>query len=262
MPSTSTSKRLIDMAAPALILLAAALLYGHTLHVPWYLDDIDAIPENFLIRDPWAALGGAFTRRGMLNLSFALNYQLFGLSLPAFHVVNIAIHATAACVAWLILRRLFVGRPAVALLGGLLFVAHPLQTQAVTYVVQRATSLAGLFFLLAFLCYLHARQTLEAGRGWRSPRHLVPYLGAALCGVLAVFTKENAAMLPLVLFAYDRLYPLPQKRSWKRALAYHLPFCLAPLWLAAGVLSAAGGGRCRCTPTWRPCGTTRRSTTW
>lgn len=225
------------LPAALLLPLTVSLLYGHTLHVPWYLDDGGAIRDNLLIRDLWATLENLATRRGLLNLSFALNYRFAGLSLPAFHLVNIAIHAAAGIVVCLILRRLFPGRPLLALLGALLFVAHPLQTQAVTYLVQRAASLGGLFFLLAFYLYLLAREALTPEGGWRRAAFLAPYLGAVGCGALAVLTKENTVTLPLLLLAYERLFPRAPLRSWRQDLLTVLPFCLAPLAAVLAVLA-------------------------
>ena len=214
------------------LLVVTALLYGHTLHVPWYLDDTAAIRDNLLLRDLWAALGQLFGRRGVLNLTFAVNYHLAGLSLPLLHLTNIAIHAATAGIVCLILRRLFPANPTAAMLGALLFLAHPLQTQAVTYLVQRGASLGGFFFLLAFYLYLRSREAAGKYAGHLARISSVRYAGAVLSGALAVMTKENTATLPLVLLIFERLFPQDREKGWRQAIGDVLPFCVVPFGLA------------------------------
>jgi protein O-mannosyl-transferase len=221
---------------PLLLLVAVAALYGHTLQAPFYLDDQWAIIDNHLLRDLPATLGNLFSQRGLTNLTLALNCRLTGLSLPALHLTNIALHAGCGILVWLLLRRLTPGDWP-PLCGALLFVAHPVQTQAVTYLIQRATVLGAFFFLLAVLGSLRARQALAAGSSRSAPAYLWPYLGAVAAGACAVLAKENTATLPLLLLAYDRLFPLPGGRSWRQTLYDSLPFCLAPLLLGVAMLA-------------------------
>lgn len=233
--------RILDVA---LIVSAVGLLYGQTLNVPFYLDDQWAIVEKYLLRDLPATVGQLLSQRGLTNLTFALNYRLTEWALPPLHLVNIALHAGCGVLVWLLLRRFFGDGRWLPLLGALLFVAHPLQTQAVTYLVQRATLLGGFFFLLAVLCYLRARQALAAGATRGSAVYLRPYLGAVAAGACAVLSKENTATLPLVLLALERLLPVPERPSWRRTLLDCLPFCVAPLLVGLLTFSevvAAGG---------------------
>ena len=125
--------------------------------------------------------------------------------MTGYHVVNIVIHVACGilvyllAVATLALRTHTTHAPAlsarrrelVALFAALLFVAHPVQTQAVTYVVQRMTSLATLFYLLALLLYLRGRMT-EAGAG----RPLF-FAGALAAWLLALGSKQTAVTLPV-----------------------------------------------------------------
>lgn len=217
-----------------LIAIAVALLYGHTLHVPFYLDDQWAIVDKYLLRDLPATLSRVFSQRGLNNLTFALNYRFTGLSLPALHLTNIVLHAGCALLVWRLLLRL-IGNTRLALLGALLFVAHPLQTQAVTYLVQRSAVLGTLFFLLAFLFHLRAREALTAGASRRDLSFLLPWCGALVAGACAVLAKENTATLVVVLFAYDRLFPLPVLCSFRQQCSYYLPFAVIPL-LLGGVM--------------------------
>ena len=226
-----------DLILPAaLIVLVTALLYAHTLQVPFYLDDVPALVDNPRLRDLGAAFRDIFGQRGLTNLTFALNYRLTGWELAPLHAVNIVLHAGCGLLAWQLLRRLLGNSRWLPLLGALLLVAHPLQTQGVTYLVQRATTLGTFLFLLAFLLYLRARDQLAAGLAFSSPTVLRPYLGALLAGACAVLAKENTVTLPLLLLAYDRLFPLPAAANRRPNRLTALPFFAVPLAVAAAVL--------------------------
>ncbi len=232
----TTDKRLNDSICAAVIALTVVALYAHTLHVPWYFDDIPSIVENPLIRDLKACFLRLFSQRGVAIFSFALNYRLGGLSLPGYHAVNIAIHLIASWLFFLLLKRVVPSRRPLALLGCLIFAAHPLQTQAVTYVVQRMASLSALFFLLSLFLFVRARESLAAGLKFGAPHHLAFYIGSLAAGVLAVFTKENTAVLPVALLLFTRFF-LPGENNWRELLKYsapHLLACgLALMWLFA-----------------------------
>ena len=210
-----------------LLLLAAVFPYLNTLDAPWYFDDSNNIYENPLVRDLPRALRGVLQERGVAMLSFALNHRLGGVDPTGYHLVNIAIHAGCVVAVWLLLCRLFADRRRWPLIGALLFAVHPLQTQAVTYMVQRMTCLSALFFIGAVSAYLaHLDDS-----GWR--RRTV--YGLALCsGALAVLTKENTAVLPVVLLLAERYFR--PGRNWRTQLTALAPFCLAPLWKVAEML--------------------------
>lgn len=208
-----------------LILAAAFLLYEPALHAPFYLDDHNAIIDHYLLRDLSASLGHIISPRGISTLSFAINYRLSGFSLPPLHLTNIAIHAGSGCLVFLLLRHWFAQRW-IPLLGALLFIAHPLQTQAVTYLVQRAASLATCFFLLAVLLHLRARNALAAGHGRRSRSFLFPHIAAAIVFFLALLSKQNTVTLPLLLIVHDRLFPQNIVRSRREAVCDYLLYAI------------------------------------
>lgn len=219
-----------NFAAIAAIALAVVALYAHTLQTPFYLDDIRVIDNNYLLGKLGATFNRILTPRGVTNYSFALNFLVFGDSVTALHLINIVIHAVSGCLVFLLLKQLVSGRW-LPLSGAILFVAHPLQTQAVTYAVQRAASLATLFVLLAFLFHLRARNFLAEGHGRTSRPYLLAHLSAVIAGALAVLSKENTIILPLILVIYDCLFPLPAKRTFKQSILDNLPFFIAPLLL-------------------------------
>jgi tetratricopeptide (TPR) repeat protein len=197
-------------AASALaVAIAGFVAYSNTFAVPFQLDDGKSIVENPAVRDVASFLASPGTpTRAVAYFSFALNGSLHGLSVAGYHILNLAIHVGAAlCLAFLtafVCRRaepadpaLRKGGAAAGLVAGLLLVAHPLETQAVTYVVQRLASLAALLYLGAALAYGHAAVAERPGR--RAGLYALALAFAAL----ALFTKESAVTLPFALLALD-----------------------------------------------------------
>ncbi|PLX85491.1 MAG: hypothetical protein C0617_04140 [Desulfuromonas sp.] len=196
-----------------LIALAGLAAYANTFGAPFVFDDKYAIVDNPVIKDLGNFVGGAGwdsnPRRFLGFLSFALNYRGGGLEVSGYHVVNLAIHLLCALLVYALCRSIArtslmgggaktVEGGAVACLAGLIFVLHPLQTQAVTYVVQRFASLATLFYLLALVFYLRARLGQEAD-GSRRVRTWFLFLLSFLAAGAALSTKEIAFTLPLAV---------------------------------------------------------------
>jgi len=211
----------------ALLLIAAILPYLNTFDVPWYFDDTNNIVDNPLIRDLPRALRGIFEGRGLAVFTFALNHRFGGLDPTGYHLVNLAIHALTVLAVWRLLLQLPPISPGWAVTGALFFAVHPLQTQAVTYVVQRMTSLSALFFIAATCCYLDYLDSTGRHRRFC-------YLMALGSGVLAVLTKENTAILPVVLLLIERI--ARPGRGWREQLVALAPFLLAPLWKVVELL--------------------------
>lgn len=212
-----------------LIGVAVAALYAHTLHVPFYLDDHYAIAEHPLVKNLGAAFGKVFACRGLSLLTFALNYHFNGLNVVGYHLVNIVIHVGSGWMSLLLLRRIFPQRPWLQLFGALLFVAHPLQTQGVTYLAQRMASLSALLLLSAVYLFTRAREFLAAGGQIRDREHLCWYAAALLTGGLAILAKENAVVLPVALVLFTRSFHASEESRWRPLLTYSAPFAVFPL---------------------------------
>lgn len=243
--NTSETRNWVNspLFAALCIAVLGAVIYGHTLHAPWYLDDTIVIVRNPAIRDLHGVWRDIFAQRGLAMFSFALNYHFHGLELPGYHVVNILIHLVTTFLVYLNLKRVFRNQPVIALSAALLFLAHPLQTQSVTYIVQRMTCLSGLFFFLSLYLYVRARETLSDGKGLTSFRHGLFYLLSLLSGAVAVYTKQNAAILPFCILLFDRFFLPRPRQSIYRQLCYLLPYFAAPVWMALSqfVFPVAGG---------------------
>ncbi len=217
--------------------MAALLTYSNTFSSPFHFDDNSEIVEYKKIRD----LSGFSDFEGVRfvgTLTFALNYHFGGLDVFGYHLVNIVIHiVNGILVFWLVALTLkspkMSGQPGgpesagfLPLAAALLFVVHPVQTQAVTYIVQRYTSLAALFYLLSVVLY--AKWRLEtAGSGGRY--RVIFYLFSILSAVLAMRTKEISFTLPFVILLYEFFF---FGSRWRRAyflIPYLLTLSVIPL---------------------------------
>ena len=249
-------------------MLAAVLAYHNSFSGPFIFDDKPAIAENPTIRQLWPIWkplcppnhGETVTGRPLLNLSFAANYAVNGLNVWGYHVANLAIHVLAALLLFGILRRTFLlpggadipvclmdqdsrGRQEclphryekfyLALAVALLWAIHPLQTESVTYIVQRAESLMGLFYLLTLYCFIRGA-TSGRGRFW--------YAAAVLACLLGMASKEVMVSAPLMILLYDRAFLAGSFReAWRRRYALYL--ALASTWLLLGWLVIVAGDR-------------------
>ena len=227
----------------AVVAAAGLLAYSNSFGVPFQFDD-----PKFLL-DPALGSVSAFlaSPHGAARIvglfTFALDGSVHGTAVAGFHVVNLTIHlCTAICVYFLTAlscrtaapedATLRASAPAAGLVAALLFVAHPVQTEAVTYIVQRFSSLSTLFHVGAVLTYAHA--VLAPSRS----RRALLFASTGLLALLALFTKENAVTLPLSLAAFDlALLPgAPRQRLLRLS-----PFFAALAAAALVFLNAARG---------------------
>jgi tetratricopeptide (TPR) repeat protein len=227
---------------------AGLYAYHNSLRGPYIFDDRFVIPANPRIRHLWPlwdALSppadSAVARRPIVHLSLAINYALGGLDVWGFHAFNLSVHILAALVLWGIVRRTLMlpglgGRyeaaaPWIATTVALLWVVHPLQTESVTYIVQRTESLMGLFFLLTVYCAVRAA----------APPHPLLWSGAAVVScALGMGSKEVMVGAPLMVVLYDRTFLW---KTWTEAFRrrWGLYAGLAATWLVLLALVNMGG---------------------
>jgi Flp pilus assembly protein TadD len=223
----------------ALLIVAAGLWAFHnSLHGPFIFDDIPSIQENRHIRHllpinvaMTAPPGTTVTGRPVVCLTLALNYAVGGLNVWGYHAFNLAIHLISALVLFGILRRTFEGERlrerfgahAVWLAGAIALVweIHPLQTESVTYVVQRTELLMGLFLLLTLYCVLRSDGSAN-GPLWQ--------LAAIVSCALGMGSKEVMVVGPLVVLLYDRVFLARSfGELWRRRAGLYVG--LAATWL-------------------------------
>jgi tetratricopeptide (TPR) repeat protein len=243
-------RRLAAAAPAALIVLAGCAAYWNSFRGVFVFDDPAAIAENPTIRSLWPigrvlsppADGSPVTGRPLVNLSLAVNFALGGTDPWGYHAVNLAIHILAALMLFGIVRRTLLlpslrdrfgtRSTGLALAVALVWVVHPLQTESVTYVCQRAESLAGLLYLGAVYCCLRAFQT-------DAPRWKIAAVAVCLAGMAA---KETMATVPVVVLLYDRTFLAPSLREAIRR-RWRLYASLAATWVLLAVLVVQAGKR-------------------
>jgi tetratricopeptide (TPR) repeat protein len=207
--------------------------YGNSFGGRFVFDDGGSILENPAVRTlwpPWSPLLN--TTRPVANWSFALNYALGGTEVRGYHLGNLLVHLAAALVlfelAWRTLAktaRYARHADSLALAITLLWTVHPLQTQSVTYIVQRMESLMGLFYLLTIYCFVRAQESRRPS-WW--------YIASVICCVLGMGTKEVMVTAPVLVLWYDRTFIAS---SWREILTgrkkYYL--ALAATWILPAV---------------------------
>lgn len=226
---------------PLLIANIAVLAYGNSLGGDFVFDDEHDIVENERIRDPWTAwkpTGGVW--RPVVWVSFAVNHAISRTPVW-FHAVNLVIHLLAALTLYGIVRRTLLldslrsrfekSATWLALAVSLLWMAHPLQTEAVTYIVHRYESLMGLFYLLTIYCFLRGATATQYSIAW--------YVAAVISSAFGMGCKEVMVTAPLIILLYDRIFLC---QSWREVFARRWPVYLglAATWsmLAMQIMSA------------------------
>jgi tetratricopeptide (TPR) repeat protein len=288
----------LDAPRAALVLAAVALIcgalaaYHNSFSVPFIYDDTTAIATNQSLRHLWP-LGPVLSPpaeqttsgRPVINLSLAINYALGGTHVWGYHALNLLIHILAGLTLFGIARRTLL-RPAfpglrragpasnggidsaedttlLALTIAAIWMLHPLQTESVTYTVQRAESLMGLFYLLTLYCFIRGVDaegvrhqdsrvriqkvsvlTPQASSltpfAWPLPSALWLLASVFFC-FLGMASKEVMVSAPLLVLLYDRTFVAGSFRdAWTKRRRLYLG--LATTWILLGYLVASTGG--------------------
>ncbi|MDH3673060.1 MAG: tetratricopeptide repeat protein [Gammaproteobacteria bacterium] len=220
--------------------VAVILVYWPGMHAGFYFDDHQNIVgatalhlTDLRVAAISEAMQDGFLRsRPIANLSMALNHLFGSLEPKGYHWTNLVIHLAVGLALFNLLvqlsihdrRSMAVKRTAIlcAAIVTFLYLLHPLNIQAVTYVVQRMSSMATLFSLIAFTCYIRAR---------RRPTQLarVTWFSCSLLSwMLAVGSKEVALAMPVVVLLYELAF---HREQWQRLRARLNHPCV--LWPAA-----------------------------
>jgi len=281
------------LVACGIVVLAALAVYYDSFSGPFIFDDIASIERNpslhhfgsALTPPPDAGTGG----RPLLNLTFALNYTLGGTNVWGYHAFNFLVHTLAGLTLFGLVRRTLLERPTsniehstskanqsphqirgttfkglgpvdalmLALAVAVLWVVHPLQTNAVTYLSQRAECLMGLFYLLTLYCFIRGAEIRHQVSGVRHQEKdfktqnqeaalplssgLTPdasrlwYSASILACLLGALSKEIIATAPAMVFLYDRTFVAGSfGEAWRQRWRYYLG--LASSWLLLACL--------------------------
>jgi len=248
--------------AGAAIAVAAVAAYHNSLSGEFVFDDQPAIEDNPTIRHLWnlgsvlfpPSGGLTVSGRPMLNLSLAINYAISGTGVWSYHATNLLIHILAGLTLFGIVRRTPIGkirneipvaslgtkfelRNLYALAVALIWTVHPLQTEAVTYVIQRGESLMGLFYLLTLYCFIRSLDDKKSEI--RNSKFEILSVAACLLGMA---TKEVMVSAPIMVLLYDRTFVSGSfQQAWRTRRRYYIG--LACTWLLLAALVAGTGSR-------------------
>ncbi len=191
-----------------ILITLGLVLYGQTLFYPFVFDDHIFITGNPFIKrfENIHLLWQNFPITRLVGFySFAFNYWLNQLNPFGYHLFNICVHLLTTGLVWAVADTLFrITHPGksnkhLPFFIALLFLVHPGQTQAVTYISQRFESMAALFYFSTVFFYLQARITAQ------KPRQFILFALACAFAVIALLTKETAVTLPAMILAVEYL---------------------------------------------------------
>ncbi|MCF6171096.1 MAG: tetratricopeptide repeat protein [Bacteroidales bacterium] len=212
----SAFKKNFTLSSVLLICVIGFLAYSNTFHAEMQFDDGLQIVSKDHINDfsHFASLSDwvAVNKRPLSNFGFALNYYFGGYGVRGYHVVNLIIHLLSALLVFFLAGRVFAAvsedKPSMnpghkelaALFAALIFVAHPIQTQGVTYIVQRMTSQSAMFYLFAVLFYALGRAGQLSGDRRKA---LLFYAATFVSFTASLLSKQIAVTLPFALLLYE-----------------------------------------------------------
>ena len=233
--------RIARWGAVIFVLLCGLVAYGNSFSGPFIFDDVDAIQNNRQLHRLWPHFEAVTTSttlagRPTAAFTFAVDYRLAGLKVGVYHATNLGIHLGCAADFGIVRRTLarwgmFAGqREWVAAFAAALWAVHPLNTEAVTYLVQRTESLAAFFYLGVIYCLV---RRAEGGR------RLWEGLGVLAC-VLGMGCKEMMVTAPVMALLFDRTF---WAGSFKGAMKARggMYAGLALSWVVLGLLLAMHG---------------------
>jgi protein O-mannosyl-transferase len=231
----------------ALIVLVGALAYANSLSGPFILDDDLSIVTSPYIRSLTPLSRVLFPEREspvagrpVVNVSLALNYRLGGLAVRGYHLGNVAIHILCALLLFGVVRRTLnlpalwpaFGRRSrdLAFASALIWMLHPLNTEAVDYVTERTESLMGLFYLLTFYAAIRAIASRRSA-AWQA--------AAVVSCALGMGCKESMATAPFMVVLYDRVFVFDSLKQGIQA-RWRLYGGLAVTWLVVAAMMWSG----------------------
>lgn len=216
-------------------------IYSNTLAASFQFDDVNSVVENSNIRNltNLGAIWNFWPTRFVTFFSFAINYHFGHLNVFGYHLFNIAIHLCSAILVWYfallafaapVMKNKEISRHArsIALFAGLVFVSHPIQIEAVTYISQRAASLATLLYLASLCLYIRSRLARQGNKA------RLFYAGSLIAAILAIFSKEMTITLPLMVTLCEISFFSPKNKiDWKKIIPYLAVSLLVPLTMFA-----------------------------
>ncbi|MFH1655614.1 MAG: tetratricopeptide repeat protein [Candidatus Omnitrophota bacterium] len=215
-----------------LIFLIGFIVYSNSLFNPFVWDDNALIVNNDLIKDTkyffkifTTHIGSKIiptnSYRPLQMVSYMFDYHLWGLNTLGYHLTNIFLHIAAALLAYLLIFILS-KNVLISLITSLFFVVHPLSVEVVTFVSGRADILVALFLLASLILFIRYSE-------YNGARRTTFYCASVLCFILALLSKENAIIFPIILIVFDFILRPVRLKTIKNFVNRHITFLLIDL---------------------------------
>jgi Tfp pilus assembly protein PilF len=222
------------------------VVYKDVIHAPFVFDDMHTIVENEVLHNisRFFQIQILFSQRPLVDLTFSINYFLGGHNSFGYHFLNIIIHFCNGILVYLLsmtfFNYFFINKNTkpnsyegnfhkkiiFAVITTFIFLLHPLQTQAVSYIAQRYTSMAAFFYLLSIIFFIQARSLQKRDQprtGLKSLQVICLYLLVVFSGLAGFLSKQNVASLPFALLFVEYMLFDQSWRSWKRKFSWVIP---------------------------------------
>jgi tetratricopeptide (TPR) repeat protein len=230
MKQAFTNKNRTHLIAVASIVLLGFVVYANSLRGEFIWDDDFLVRQNQYIRS-WTNIPTIFTHgvsasfyRPVQIISYMIDYSLWKLNPTGYHITNTLLHILSALCIYCLINMLF-GNGILSSLTSVLFVIHPIHTEAVTYISGRADSLALLFMLLCFIFYLKRRKNIKT------------YILMASAFALSLLSRETALVFPALLLVYSFAFgKKPHIKGLLSILGIAVVYGLVRLTLLKGLL--------------------------
>lgn len=227
--------RLIHLLLSLFIVIFSIAIYSNTLKNGFVYDDNEIIVKNALIKNldnlpklldkNYFDLSGEMSYRPFVTFTYFIDYKLYGLKQWGFHLTNVLLHAINGVILYVFIVLITRGTSAInltskvkPLLLSLLFIAHPVLTEAVNGISFREDLLAFLFYMTALNLYLMLRTSQIFCSKFKI---LIIYFLSCLTYSLALLSKEMSATLPMIAYCYESVYS-----NKKEKYSTHLNRCI------------------------------------
>ncbi|TVL98594.1 MAG: hypothetical protein CV087_21100 [Candidatus Brocadia sp. WS118] len=202
-----------------LVIFISALVYINSLSNTFVYDDVYIITENYLIKSlgnlpklfqkDYLLLSGELSYRPVVTLTYFIDYALWRLNPFGYHLTNVVLHTGNVFLLYCLIKSIC-KKDTVSLLATLLFLSHPILTETVNAVCYREDILASIFFLLSFIFFIKIRLPFSKKANplpqKTNARCIIYYFLSCASYCLALFSKEMAVTLPILIMVFDLLY--------------------------------------------------------
>ncbi len=228
---SKTSKK--KLFAIFIFFLTLFIIYSNSFNCGWHFDDfsnivnnpnisIDSFSKDQIIKTFYGTNNiGTSISRPLSFFTFAINKYFHGNKVFGYHVVNFTIHFITSVFLYLLIYKTlclpqFKNRyknraHQIAFLSTFIWATHPINVTAITYIVQRMASMSAMFFIISMYFYVKAKTV-------NNRQKFIFFILSAFCGMLSFASKQNAVILPFIIWLYDLYFIQSLEKNIKKNL--------------------------------------------